>query len=656
MGACLTQPAQQSEPALHDVQTATDNPHSLTDRVSSLAADLADTDAKARAPDAASTAGGASHPTRGDLAPPPPAPASATLPKTLALPHDADLAATAAVRAFAAEVEQTAGPIVHVEGAEHRATTLRELGVLVEYVEQHSGSWIKRRYVRGCVRGAWRDVRGLKPEEVNLYDVNLNVLSRLGAELNVAYSELFSHGQQRTPKVFVSHAWSHSLLQTYEALKQHAEDRGYGEDEPIWICAFAIRQHQVDLPAITESPFYLALKKAEMTVVVVAAEGEGVFDRSWCGLEAFLAMVEGGAGHRTDIYTHHGGRVLRLTDGLIDADRDYAPSKASRDAEFPFEIIERASRFALARTEASVLEDFDNIMAHVRLQPDGEKQLDATVCARYFVAGIAAAVGAEGRSALVDAGMKALRRSALPRLVVTSEIDEAHAHTLVGSLPGSMVELLLPSVCIGDEGAKILGTFLASSKAMRILDLSSNQIGDAGAVGLGKALEVNATLTRLDLDYNQIGDPGAIGLGKALEVNATLTELNLGGNEIGDAGAIGLGKALEVNATLTELDLSANQIGDAGAIGLGKALEVNATLTKLVLYENKIGDAGAIGLGEGLKVNATLPRLDLYGNEIGDAGAIGLGKALEVNATLPRLDLYGNEIGDAGAIGLGKAL
>jgi hypothetical protein len=383
-------------------------------------------------------------------------------------------------------VEQTAGPIVHVEGAEHRATTLRELGLLVEYVKQHSGSWIGRREVDG----AWRDVRGLKPEEVNLYDVNLNVLSRLGAELNVAYSELFSRGEQRTPKVFVSHAWSHSLLQTYEALKQHAEDRGYGEDEHIWICAFAIRQHQVDFPAITESPFYLALKDAEMMVIVVAAEGVGVFDRSWCGLEAFLAMVEGGAGHRTDIYTHHDGRVQRLTDGIIAADSTYT-SKAARDTQFPFEIIERASRFALADGTASKKEDYDNILAHVWLQPGGEQLLDATVFARYFVAALAAAVGAEGGSALVDAGMEALRHSALPRLVVTSAIGEVHAHTLVRSLPGSMVEERLPVVGIGDEGAEILGTFLESSKAMRILDLRSNQIGNSGAIGLSKGLVVN---------------------------------------------------------------------------------------------------------------------------------------------------------------------
>jgi hypothetical protein len=180
---------------------------SLADQASSLAADLAeDTDVKARAPDEAdeaSMAAGASHPTRGDPSRSRRAPALATLPKELALPRDADKASRAAVRAFAAEVAQTAGEPVRIECAENRATTLRELRLLVDHVKQQSGSWVGRREVDG----AWHDVRGLKPEEVNLYDVNLNVLSRLGDELNVAYSELFARGEQRKPKVFVSHAW-----------------------------------------------------------------------------------------------------------------------------------------------------------------------------------------------------------------------------------------------------------------------------------------------------------------------------------------------------------------------------------------------------------------------------------------------------------------
>lgn len=41
-----------------------------------------------------------------------------------------------------------------------------------------------------------------------------------------------------------------------------------------------------------------------------------MLDRSWC------AIVERGAGYLTDIYTHHKGKVQRLTDGLIAADGD----------------------------------------------------------------------------------------------------------------------------------------------------------------------------------------------------------------------------------------------------------------------------------------------------------------------------------------------
>jgi hypothetical protein len=522
MGACLTQPTQQSEPSLHDIQTATDEPRSLADRVSSLAADLADTDAKARAPDAASTAGSASHPTRGDPARPPPAPASATLPKELELPRDADLAVRAAVRAFAAKVEQTAGPIVHVEGAEHRATTLRELGVLVEYVEQHSGSWIKRRYVDG----AWRDVRGLKPEEVNLYDVNLNVLSRLGAELGVAYSELFSHGQQRKPKVFVSHAWSHSLLQTYEAIKQHAEDRGYGEDEPIWICAFAIRQHAVEIPtSIKDSPFFLALKMAVLTLTIISALDAGVLYRAWCALEAYLALIEGGPGHLTDIYTHHLGKVQRLTDGLIAADNSATGIKAVRDDLFPFDLLIKALAFKLSRTQASVQQDYDNIMAHIELEDSGELLLDDTVRARYFAAGLFAIARASNAAELFHTGLASLRHSALRRMVIATRLPTDRMLALVRALPRTLIELQMRGIEVGDRAVEILSgsTFLKSGfSLLSVLDLSRNALTDAAAIALAEALEVNETLTELNLCNNKIGDSGAICLGKALEVNATL--------------------------------------------------------------------------------------------------------------------------------------
>ncbi|KAJ1620707.1 hypothetical protein T492DRAFT_1075839 [Pavlovales sp. CCMP2436] len=271
-----------------------------------------------------------------------------------------------------------------------------------------------------------------------------------------------------------------------------------------------------------------------MTLIIVAAEGEGVLDRSWCALEMNLAMVVGGAGYLIDIYTHHEGEVQRLTDGLIARDNNNAKQKAGRDKKFSFAIIERALKFALKDTKAAVQLDRDNIVLYVQRQDVqrqaasaellgakllgakllgakllgvellgamllGAELLDATVRARYFVAALEAVVKAENGAALVAAGFEALGRSALPRLSLTSAIGEVHAHMLVRSLPSSAVEVLLPYVKIGDKGAMLVGTFLSSSKALTELGLRGNQIGDMGALGLGKALEVNASLTTLRL-------------------------------------------------------------------------------------------------------------------------------------------------------------
>uniref|UniRef100_A0A7R9YK48 Uncharacterized protein n=1 Tax=Diacronema lutheri TaxID=2081491 RepID=A0A7R9YK48_DIALT len=181
-------------------------------------------------------------------------------------------------------------------------------------------------------------------------------------------------------------------------------------------------------------------------------------------------------------------------------------------------------------------------MMHVRLTRAGDELLDATVRARYFVAALSDIVKASNAVALVDAGMAALRRSALPRLVLMSEIDEANAQTLVRSLPRSIVELLLPGVGIGHTGAKIVGNFLKGNASTdlraRLTALTRHR----------RATQACCSLTTLELGINKIGDPGAIGLGEGLKVDASLTTLILELNQIGDAGAIGLDEGLKVSA------------------------------------------------------------------------------------------------------------
>jgi Leucine-rich repeat (LRR) protein len=96
------------------------------------------------------------------------------------------------------------------------------------------------------------------------------------------------------------------------------------------------------------------------------------------------------------------------------------------------------------------------------------------------------------------------------------------------------VELRLPGVEIGDNGAKILATYLSSSKALSVLDLSRNKLTDAAALAFADVLKVkvNASLTKLDLARNQIANAGAIGLAEGLKVNASLTKLYLYNNQI----------------------------------------------------------------------------------------------------------------------------
>eukprot|EP00306_Pavlova_sp_CCMP459_P006311 CAMPEP_0185158396 /NCGR_PEP_ID=MMETSP1139-20130426/2389_1 /TAXON_ID=298111 /ORGANISM="Pavlova sp., Strain CCMP459" /LENGTH=460 /DNA_ID=CAMNT_0027723529 /DNA_START=26 /DNA_END=1404 /DNA_ORIENTATION=+ len=156
-----------------------------------------------------------------------------------------------------------------VAGAEYRCTTLAELEVLLEYVRQHCHTW-KRFNPDGSVA-----FEGIPFEEVNLYDVNKNLLTPLGEAMGVCFAELFMDGEPRKPHVFVSHAWGHSLKETVEALRQHAKDRRYAADAPVWICAFAIRQHDVASqipPKIEASPFYLAVQMAMMTLIIAAVE------------------------------------------------------------------------------------------------------------------------------------------------------------------------------------------------------------------------------------------------------------------------------------------------------------------------------------------------------------------------------------------------
>jgi hypothetical protein len=170
------------------------------------------------------------------------------------------------------EFKTTAG--CTIEHAHERGITLRELRLVLQYVEAHCESerWRSRR----LVDGSWVEVE-LKADEVNLYDINEHVVKPATKARGCSLVELFATGP-RAPAAFASHAWSHPFAKTVAIVKQHVSMRcGGDEDAPVWICAFALRQNNpgAEIPSdITESPFFRAVKAAQSTLMILGEDGE----------------------------------------------------------------------------------------------------------------------------------------------------------------------------------------------------------------------------------------------------------------------------------------------------------------------------------------------------------------------------------------------
>ncbi|MED6232917.1 hypothetical protein ATANTOWER_004217, partial [Ataeniobius toweri] len=105
-------------------------------------------------------------------------------------------------------------------------------------------------------------------------------------------------------------------------------------------------------------------------------------------------------------------------------------------------------------------------------------------------------------------------------------------------------------------------------------------------------LSEDSILTDLSLRNNQIGDEGARLIGSALSTtksaNKNLLSLNLAFNNIRDAGAAHIAQGLRLNRTLVFLSLSNNQIGDSGAAHLAAILGEFALTHEEVVERRKL--------------------------------------------------------------------
>mmetsp|Transcript_15830 Transcript_15830/g.23806 ORF Transcript_15830/g.23806 Transcript_15830/m.23806 type:complete len:601 (+) Transcript_15830:169-1971(+) len=132
----------------------------------------------------------------------------------------------------------------------------------------------------------------LRPEEVNLYDLNAHLIIPQTQADQCSYVELIASGPQ-PPDWFVSHWWGEPVHDFLKCLEQHAFDRNLGSDTSYWVCAYANNQHnleeEVGDPDLRRSSFYRAMGSAK-GVVSIVDKNSIVFSRVWCTFEISIAL------------------------------------------------------------------------------------------------------------------------------------------------------------------------------------------------------------------------------------------------------------------------------------------------------------------------------------------------------------------------------
>jgi hypothetical protein len=210
--------------------------------------------------------------------------------------------------------------------------------------------------VSNCVRNKWKSSRDktvpLRPEDVNLYDLNSLLIMPLTKERNCAFKELFASGAS-SPTYYVSHWWGENVLDFIKCCEMHAIFHGLKAHEAkYWVCAHANRQHDLGTDLGTDpskSSFSEAMKLSE-GVLLVCDPKVVVTTRIWVDYELFRTIKENSM---LDIVIFKKGGVHLMAGKDLPGEAPY--QKNRRESKFPFkEICEKFLRVQLELGESSM--------------------------------------------------------------------------------------------------------------------------------------------------------------------------------------------------------------------------------------------------------------------------------------------------------------
>ena len=240
------------------------------------------------------------------------------------------------------------------------------------------------------------------------------------------------------------------------------------------------------------------------------------------------------------------------------------------------------------------------------------------------------------------------------------------AANLITSLTkaGTIRELNLECTDIGFEDCKALSELLATSKCIKVLDISDGgvcadfSLSPDSVQCIIDGLSHNTSLERLNMSATNFSSKNVLHLASVLRVNARLKELYIGYCHIQSSDSVHLAKALEENTTtqLQTLWLGCNPIGSEGAVTFANMLATNKSLTELNMWGCSIQGEGAVCLAKAMEKNSSVTEFDISRTPISTEGAVAFARMLKKNQCLKKLFLCDDSVGVEGALELIESL
>ena len=368
------------------------------------------------------------------------------------------------------------------------------------------------------------------------------------------------------------------------------------------------------------------MQLARGTVSVVDKGGQ-IYQRIWCGYEAYITLMESKPGYCWDVYTAgcFGGVAAGVTDGLAETDDGQVGRKKRREEPFPLALARQSLGITVETSSASVEDD----RKHILNSMVGADDLDATP------------PQSDVRYDELNGLIRAKFAAATLRKAFTENAAGDFLRTLAGGSLGVLHLNLEDCDGFGDEEARQLAASMPTGVKECDLKLRPHMPAFAAAGGYAKLME---NCTSIDLCKNDLGTNEVEALAASLSGNVSLTECNVRDNNLDATSATLLTKVAREKSIMlfgikhgqVEADLSKQHLGLADAILIASDLSVTPSLIECNLCNNSLGVEGWTIIFNALRNSPTskITTWDLSNESIGPEIAKPLAEYISVTTSV----------------------